>query len=63
LVWEDVSKVNIDYNASNYRFVNTGALITDDGYGSIAENEITLCKDEILQHEIKLTSNMTIIIR
>lgn len=60
IVWKNVSKYQVCYDASDYVFANVEKVVTDDGYGAVAQDEITAYDAQFLQHEILLASGMKI---
>lgn len=56
--WKNIQKFSFRYDCLQYKFANTDDFVTDDGYGSVAEDEITAYDDKYLQHELLFTSKM-----
>jgi hypothetical protein len=62
LTWHYVSDYQVSYKATDYRYADSEKIVTDDGYGTISEDEITEYDSRFLKHEILLTSKMHIVI-
>lgn len=56
--WQNVKNFSFQYDCLQYKFANTDDYVTDDGYGTVAEDEITAYDDKYLQHELLFTSRM-----
>lgn len=56
--WKNVKNFSFQYDCLQYKFANTNDYVTDDGYGTVAEDEITAYDDKYLQHELLFTSRM-----
>lgn len=56
--WKNVKNFSFQYDCLQYKFANTNDYVTDDGYGTVAEDEITAYDETYLQHELLFTSRM-----
>jgi hypothetical protein len=56
--WKNIQKFSFRYDCLQYKFANTDDYVTDDGYGTVAEDEITAYDEKYLQHELLFTSKM-----
>ena len=56
--WKNIKKFSFQYDYSKYKFSNLDDYVTDDGYGTVAEDEITAYDEKYLQHELLFTSRM-----
>ena len=56
--WQNVRNFSFQYDCLQYKFANADDYVTDDGYGTVAEDEITPYDDKYLQHELLFTSRM-----